>query len=288
MLDEWAGLAGRVAVITGGAGGLGRACTLALARAGMSVAVCDRDQEAIREVGVTLDNLGVESHLSVFDVRESEDLANFFAQVDGRFGRVDVLVNIPGGGFRKRLVDMTPNGTNAVIRQNFVYVLEACQHAARRMIEHGSGGSIINMTTIEAHRAMPEMGVYGAMKAAVAHLTMTLAVELGPYQIRVNAVAPDLFPNDSTAAAGYSSADQSSPLTGLEYKIAVPLGRKGEDADLAGPVLFLASDLSAYVTGTTIHIDGGTLATGGWVRWPEGYKNTIPHSVLSHLSEDAV
>jgi 3-oxoacyl-[acyl-carrier protein] reductase len=112
-------------------------------------------------------------------------------------------------------------------------------------------------------------------------------VELGPYRIRVNAVAPDLFPNDSTAAAGFSTADQSSPLTDLEYQIAVPLGRKGLDADLAGPVLFLASDLSAYVTGTTIHIDGGTLATGGWVRWPEGYKNTLPHSVLGRLSQGA-
>ena len=144
----------------------------------------------------------------------------------------------------------------------------------------------MNMTTIEAHRAMPDMGVYGAMKAAVAHLTMTLAVELGQYGIRVNAVAPDLFPNQSTAAAGFSPPDQDSALSQLEYKIAVPLGRKGNDRDLAGPVLFLASDLSSYVTGTTVHIDGGTLATGGWVRWPEGYRNTIPHSVLQHFPVD--
>jgi NAD(P)-dependent dehydrogenase (short-subunit alcohol dehydrogenase family) len=151
------------------------------------------------------------------------------------------------------------------------------------MIARGTGGSIVNMTTIEAHRSMPDMGVYGAMKAAVAHLTMTLAVELGPHGIRVNAIAPDLFPNESTAAAGFGTSDPDDPLTDLEYEIAVPLGRRGEDRDVAGPVLFLASDLSSYVTGTTIHIDGGTLATGGWVRWPEGYRNTIPHSVLEHL-----
>jgi 3-oxoacyl-[acyl-carrier protein] reductase len=285
LLDEWAGLTGKVAVITGGAGGLGRACTVALARAGMAVAVCDRDPDAVERVGAALDDLGAASHLETFDVRDSDALAVFFDAVDRRFDHVDVLVTIPGGGFRKSVVDMTPNGTNAVIRQNFVSTLESCQHAARRMIAQGIRGSIVNMTTIEAHRAMPEMGVYGAMKAAVAHLTMTLAVELGPHGIRVNAIAPDLFPNESTAAAGFSTADPDSPIAHREYEIAVPLGRKGEDRDVAGPVLFLASDLSSYVTGTTIHIDGGTLATGGWVRWPEGYRNTIPHSVLAQLPD---
>jgi NAD(P)-dependent dehydrogenase (short-subunit alcohol dehydrogenase family) len=286
MLDEWAGLSGKVAVITGGAGGLGRACTLALGRAGMSVAVCDRDPDAVSTVEKMLGDLGVAGHLATFDVRDSEALSRFFGEVDERFGRINVLVNIPGGGFRKPVVDMTPNGTSAVVRQNFLYVLEACQHAARRMIDQGTGGSIVNMTTIEAHRAMPDMGVYGAMKAAVSHLTMTLAVELGPHGIRVNAVAPDLFPNESTAAAGFSTADLDSPTTHREYQIAVPLGRKGEDADLAGPVVFLASDLSSYVTGTTIHIDGGTLATGGWIRWPEGYRNTLPHWVVDQLPAD--
>jgi NAD(P)-dependent dehydrogenase (short-subunit alcohol dehydrogenase family) len=285
VLDEWAGLAGKVAVITGGAGGLGRACTVALARVGMSVAVCDRDPDAVTEVAAILDDLGVASYQAVFDARDSDALTEFFTEVDERFGRIDVLVNIPGGGFRKRVIDMTPNGTSAVIRQNFLYALEACQHAARRMIDQGTGGSIVNMTTIEAHRAMPDMGVYGAMKAAVTHLTMTLAVELGPHGIRVNAIAPDLFPNASTAAAGFSEVDPDERLSQLEYEIAVPLGRKGEDLDVAGPVVFLASELSAYVTGTTIHIDGGTLATGGWVRWPEGYRNTIPHSVLARLPD---
>jgi 3-oxoacyl-[acyl-carrier protein] reductase len=284
MLDEWAGLAGKVAVITGGAGGLGRACTVALAQAGMSVAVCDRDADAVEGAAAILDELGVTSYLETFDVRDSEALAAFFDAVDDRFDGLDVLVTIPGGGFRKPVIDMTPNGTNAVINLNFVAVLEACQHAARRMIARGGGGSIVNMSTIEAHRAMPDMGVYGAMKAAVAHLTMTLAVELGPHGIRVNAIAPDLFPNETTAAAGFGAGDVDSPLTDMGYEIAVPLGRTGEDREVAGPVLFLASDLSSYVTGTTVHIDGGTLATGGWLRWPEGYRNTIPHSVLENLT----
>ncbi|HEX5585796.1 MAG TPA: SDR family oxidoreductase, partial [Acidimicrobiia bacterium] len=158
MLDEWAGLSGKVAVITGGAGGLGRACTTALARAGMSVAVCDRDPDAVDAATAILDEMGVASYLEAFDVRDSDALTAFFDVVDERFDALDVLVTIPGGGFRKPLIDMTPNGTNAVINLNFVAVLEACQHAARRMIARGTRGSIVNMSTIEAHRAMPDMG----------------------------------------------------------------------------------------------------------------------------------
>ena len=134
MLDEWAGLAGKVAVITGGAGGLGRACTVALAQAGMSVAVCDRDQDAVDSIAAILGDLGMTAYFETFDVRDSDALAAFFAAVDERFDRLDVLVNIPGGGFRKKVVDMTPNGTNAVIHQNFVHALESSQHAAHRMI----------------------------------------------------------------------------------------------------------------------------------------------------------
>src|SRR3984957_1535885 len=117
MWDEWAGLAGKVAVVTGGAGGLGRAATLALAGAGMSVAVCDRDPDALAGIGPMLEAIGVPSHLATFDVRDSDALAGFFGEVDRQFGGPDVLVNIPGGGFRKRVIDMTPNGTNAVIQQ---------------------------------------------------------------------------------------------------------------------------------------------------------------------------
>ena len=286
MLDEWAALEGRVAVVTGGAGGLGRPITVELARAGVAVATCDRDARAVDEIEKVLEGTGTPFVTACFDVRDSAALAAFFELVDERFGRVDILVNVPGGGFRAPVLDLTANGVTAVIRQNFVYALEACQLAARRMQAQGSGGSIVNVSTIEAHRAMPDMGVYGAMKAAVEHLTKTLAVELGPSGIRVNAVAPDIFPNQSTAALGFTSSDTTSPLAQMEYDIAIPLGRPGRPSDLSGCVLFLASELAAYVTGTTLHVDGGTLANGGWMRWPEGYDNTVPRSVLALLRDD--
>ncbi len=253
MLDEWAGLGGKVAVVPGGAGGLGRACTVALAQAGVTLAVCDRDEAALDTVKGLIEDAGGTPTLGHFDVRDSDALAAFFDQVDTEHGRVDILVNIPGGGFRLPTVDMSPKGTMAVIRQNFLYVLESCQHAARRMIAQGTGGSIVNMSTIEAHRAMPDMGVYGAMKAAVEHLTTTLAVELGPHGIRVNAIAP-----------GYFETRMSSGVlerSGADIALAAPMGRIGQPGELKGVAVFLASSAAAYITGQIIAVDGGTTAS---------------------------
>jgi len=284
MLDEWAALAGKVAVVTGGAGGLGLPITEDLVRAGMPVAVCDRDPEAVERVAGLLGDLGADSLVECFDVRESARLATFFDHVDDRFGRLDVLVNVPGGSFRKPALELTPNGVVAVTRENFTHVFEASQLAARRMRDQRSGGSIVTVSTIEAHRAMPEMAIYGAMKAAVEHLTRTLAVEWGPMGIRVNAVAPDHFP---TANASRFTWGQRVGEGLLEDRIVIPLGRKGTGRELSACVLFLASDLSSYVTGTTLHVDGGTLAAAGWMRWPDGYDNMIPQPVLDFLEPAA-
>ncbi|HEX5586025.1 MAG TPA: SDR family NAD(P)-dependent oxidoreductase, partial [Acidimicrobiia bacterium] len=217
------------------------------------------------------------------NVARPADVQQMVAAAETHFGPVDILACIAG-------VLRTTSGAEKISEDEWDLVLDVnlkgmflVTQTVAPAIARSGGGSIVNMSTIEAHRAMPDMGVYGAMKAAVAHLTMTLAVELGPHGIRVNAIAPDLFPNETTAAAGFGAGDADSPLTDVGYQIAVPLGRTGEEHEVAGPVLFLASDLSSYITGTTVHIDGGTLATGGWLHWPEGYRNTIPHSVLEHL-----
>jgi NAD(P)-dependent dehydrogenase (short-subunit alcohol dehydrogenase family) len=279
VLDQWAALEGKVAIITGGGGGLGLPITEDLARAGMKVAVCDRDPEAVAAVAKRLSDLGADSVVERFDVRESAKLADFFDMVDGRLGSVDLLVNVPGGSFRKPALDLTPNGVMAVIRQNFTHVLEASQLAAARM-RATSGGCIVTISTIEAHRAMPDMAVYGAMKAAVEQLTRTLAVEWGQYKIRVNAIAPDHFPPESEQHHG-GSTTQDDPL-----QVHIPLRRAGTGRDLSGCVIFLASDLSSYVTGTTLHVDGGTLAAAGWMQWGDGYLTKLP-SDITNLSERA-
>jgi NAD(P)-dependent dehydrogenase (short-subunit alcohol dehydrogenase family) len=284
VLDEWAAVEGKVAIITGGGGGLGLPITEDLARAGMRVGVCDRDPEAVATVAKRLSDLGADSVVELFDVRESERLANFFDIVDRRLGGVHLLVNVPGGSFRKPAIDLTPNGVTAVIRQNFTHVLEASQLAARRMRATGSGGCIVTISTIEAHRAMPDMAVYGAMKAAVEQLTRTLAVEWGQYNIRVNAIAPDHFPPEGEQPeSGLQRGGTQTDDHPLQDTVNIPLGRGGTGRDLSGCVLFLASDLSSYVTGTTLHVDGGTLAASGWTHWGDRYMNKLPSEVKNFL-----
>jgi NAD(P)-dependent dehydrogenase (short-subunit alcohol dehydrogenase family) len=281
-LEDRAGLAGRVAVVTGGAGGLGWPISRDLARAGMRVAVCDRDAKAIEAVRAEFEGIGVPTLLAHADVREPDQMEEFFARVDQAFGRIDVLVDVPGGGFVAPLMETNAKGWNAIIRQNLTYVLDTTQRAVQRMRAQKSGGSIIYITSIEAHRAVPLRAVYGACKAGVANLARTLALELADDRIRVNTVAPDVFP---TPAAGLERMrDPDDPRNRAAARIGIPMARTGTGEDLSGCILFLASDLAAYVTGTALHVDGGTSASSGWLNFPEaGYTNMPPDWVLDAI-----
>ncbi|MCU1346450.1 MAG: short-chain dehydrogenase/reductase [Acidimicrobiia bacterium] len=285
-LTDRAGLEGKVAVITGGAGGLGWPISRDLARAGVHVAVCDRDEAALAAVEAELKALPVTSLLTHADVREPEAMAAFFEEIDQTFGRVDVLIDVPGGGFVTPLMNTNAKGWQAIIKQNFLYVLDTTQHAVKRMKAQGTGGSIIYITSVEAHRAVPNRAVYGAMKAGVTNLAMTLALELGPDNIRINTVAPDIFPTPNSG--GYDPEYQASFKGQISAATGIPMARVGTGEDLSGCLLFLASDLSSYVTGTTLHVDGGTLASSGWFNWPtEGYANMLPPHVVDYLADIA-
>ena len=282
-LVERAGLEGKVAVVTGGAGGLGWPIARDLARAGVQVAVCDRDAAAVAEVEPVLADLPVKTLVRHADVREPEVMETFFGEVDDTFGRLDILVDVPGGGFVAPLMATTAKGWNAIIRQNFTYVLDTTQRAVRRMEAQGEGSSIIYISSIEAHRAVPNRAVYGAMKAGIASLAKTLALELGQSRIRVNTVAPDIFPTPATG--NFDPAFETTERGRLKSTTAIPLGRTGTGEDLSGCILFLASDLAAYVTGTTLHVDGGTLGSSGWFNWPgSGWGNMLPDDVLASLT----
>lgn len=279
-LTERARLEGKVAVVTGGAGGLGWPIARDLARAGLEVAVCDRDPDAVADITPRLGELPVKTLVRRADVREPEAMAEFFAEIDDTFGRIDVLVDVPGGGFVAPLMSTNAKGWQAIIRENFTYVLDTTQHAVRRMQAQGTGGSIIYISSIEGHRAVPNRAVYGAMKAAITNLAKTLALELGADNIRINTVAPDLFP----PLGGIDSEFDRSEGGRLGRTVAIPMGRYTSDDDLTGCLLFLASDLSSYVTGTTLHVDGGTLASSGWFNWPDaGWTNVVPSGVLDGL-----
>jgi 3-oxoacyl-[acyl-carrier protein] reductase len=243
-------LTGRVAVVTGAAVGIGRATALALARFGADLALCDRDVDNLDAVADEITGLGRRVLAVGLDVRDGDAVVGFLESVGERFGRVDVLVNNAGGGFRAGFLDVSAKGQASLVDENFTSVT----HFVRGVVPlvPVTGGSIVTITSIEAHRAGPEFAVYSAMKAACTSLTKSLALELGPRMIRVNCIAPDVIP---------------TPGIGTELGVHTPLPRAGHADDIAGAVLFLASDaLSGFVTGTTIHVDGGNLAAGGWRR----------------------
>jgi len=255
-------LDGKVAIVTGGARGIGRAIALGLASFGAVVAVCDRDEEQQAETVALLEDLGRPPLAALLDVRDPDAVHAFVGDVVAAHGRVDVLVNNAAGTFYAHFLDTSPKGQATMVDENFVSVT----HFVRAVVPvMPAGGSIVNVTSIEAHRAAPGFGVYAAMKAAVTSLTKTLALELAPRGIRVNAIAPDAIrtPGDHALA---DSATQGDPMS---YGRKVPLDW-GETDDCAGAAVYLASRLSKWVTGSVLHVDGGSYASSGWVRRDDG------------------
>ena len=246
-------LTDRVAIVTGAAVGIGEAIATAVAAFGADVAVCDRDVSTLDATADAVERAGRRVVAAELDVRDGEAVDAFVSTAQRELGEIDILVNNAGGGFRADFLDVSAKGQDSLIRENFVSVTHFVRSTARRMA--ASGGSIINVTSIEAHRAAPGFAVYSAMKAAVMSLTKSLALELGPRLIRVNCIAPDVIP---------------TPGIGMEHGVHTPLPIAGHVDDIAGAAIYLASDLSRFVTGTTLHVDGGNWASGGWVRQADG------------------
>ncbi len=256
-------LRGRVAVVTGGGAGIGRGIAAGLAAFGARVAVWERDATSCAAAAAGIDALGL-----VTDVRESAAVDAALARTVEQLGPVQILVNNAGGTFASPLLETTENGWDALYRNNLRQVLLCTQRVARVMVEAGRGGSIINVTSIEGVRAAPGYAAYAAAKAGVINYTKTAALELAEHGIRVNGLAPDLTVTEGLAQmSGPGAVDRAGPM--------VPLGRGGHVDEMAGAAVFLASDLSGYVTGQTIHVDGGTHAAGGWYRHPESGRYSL-------------
>lgn len=253
-------LTDRVAVITGVGRGVGKASALLFARFGARLAVCDRMADTLATSEKEIAATGRPVLARELDVRDGDAVTAFLGDVDREYGQVDVLVNNAGGTFFAPFLDVSPKGEAALVAENFSQVTNLVRGVVPLMPE---GGAIVNLTSIEAHQAAPGFAVYAAMKAALAQLTRTLALELGPRRIRVNAIAPDAIPT-----GGDEDLQGEMRAAGAEYDPAVapPLGHMGTADDVAAAALFLASDLSRFITGTTIHVDGGNWAAGGWRR----------------------
>ncbi len=248
-------LDGRVAVVTGAAQGIGAATALAMADLGADLAICDRNADGLASTATAAHARGRRVVTEVFDVRDDAAVERFLMRTETELGPLDVLVNNVGGGFWSSFEGVSAKGEHALVSENFGTVTSCVRHGVPRM---NNGGAIVNVTSVEAFHAAPGFGVYAAMKAAVQQLTQTLAVELGGRAIRVNCVAPDMIPTPGDDALG---SDSGALIDGLHP---TPLRRVGSTEECAAVICFLASDLASFVTGSTIPVDGGTVAAGTW------------------------
>jgi len=250
-------LTGRVAVVTGGGSGIGRGVAEGLKAFGADVAIWEQNPEACASATAELGVLGIDT-----DVRNSEQVDAALAETVAELGSVSILVNNAGGVFHSPILDTSENGWDALYRSNLKHVLLCTQRVARGMVDAGLGGSITSVTSIEGVRAAPGYAAYAAAKAGVINYTKTAALELAPHGIRVNALAPDITLTEGIKAV-------APPGSEAKFGLTVPMGRAGDVDEVAGAAVFLASYLASYITGQTIHVDGGTDAASGWYHHPE-------------------
>ncbi len=245
--------------MTGGARGIGRATAEALGSLGADVAICDRLEAEMEESAASVRETGAEVITGCLDVRDEPAVSDFVGRLADDWGRLDIVVNNAGGGFFAPVLDVSPKGRAALIAENFTQVADVTVKCVPLM---HNGGSLVNVTSVEGHRAGPGFGIYSAMKAGVENLTRTLALELAPKRIRVNAVAPDMIPTPGDEGL----ADAAGAMTGASQWAMTPWPEQGRPEDVAGAIAWLCSPMSGFVTGTTVHVDGGTLAASGWKR----------------------
>ncbi len=275
LLEERANLQGKVAAVIGGAFGIGAAITTSLAAAGVDVAFCDIKKDALEPTREAVEKLGRRALATHADATQPAQLRAFYEAFTARFDRLDIVVNVVGGVTRRMFMEATPEQCAHDMQRNYGYVLDSLRHAIPLIRKGRRGGSMINFTTIEAHRGAATFAVYAGAKAGLTNFTRALAAELGPERIRVNTLAPDTTPSEGNTLAlppetreQLTRAPEGSWAEG--FKIYIPMQASPAPEDLANAVLFLASDLSAFVTGTTLHVDGGTSASLGFLNWPFG------------------
>ncbi len=246
-------LAGKVALVTGGASGIGRGICIRFAEEDADVAVADVNREGAEDTAGEVRKLGARGLAIEADVSSRADCERMVEETVTTLGKLDCFVANAGVARGGQFMELEEEDWEAVIQTNLTGVFLSCQVAARRMVDQGRGGRIITMASVAAERAVPGMVAYCSSKAAVRMLTRVMALELAEHRITVNAIGPGVI--DTPLAAPLVEAIQAS---GREV---APLGRLGEPKDVADLALFLASDEAEYVTGGIVFVDGG-LATG--------------------------
>jgi NAD(P)-dependent dehydrogenase (short-subunit alcohol dehydrogenase family) len=249
-------LSGRTAlVVGGGGGGIGTAMAVALAQAGADVGAITYVAEHAADTEERVAALGRRSIGVVADVTDEVALVDAMRTVSGELGRIHHLVNVVGGALPDdwwRTADYDMTAFDRIVARNLRYAVISCREVARALIDAGETGSIVNISSVAA-RGAPLLAAYGSAKAGLESFSRTMALEWGPYGIRVNLVAPGTI---KTPRAGQRDMPDAVK--------AIPLRRRGEPQDIANVSLFLLSDLAAYVTGQVVVADGGmTVGAGG-------------------------
>ena len=242
-------LSGRVAVVTGGNGGIGRGMALGLAQAGAAVAVVARNEQKNRRVVNELEELGVPAVAVEADLAQREQLPAVFQQVEKKLGPVDILVNNAGIAVLGGVLELSPGDWDRVFETNLNACFLLSKLAARSMVQQG-GGKIINIASELALFGSAHVPSYSASKGALVQLTKSMAIELAKFNVQVNAIAPGFIDTDMVAPI------KEMPLYDDVIK-RTPAGRFGTPEECAGTAIYLASHASDFVTGATIYLDGG-------------------------------
>jgi glucose 1-dehydrogenase len=244
---------GKVVLVGGAGGGIGGAGALALGREGAAVVCADIDAAAAETTAGQIRGAGGRATAIGLDVRDRRSVDAAIAMAVREFGRIDALLDCVGVSQIASFLDLDPAEWDRIIMVNLTGMFHLGQSAARQMVRQGGGGSIINVTSQLAEVARPERAAYIASKGGGRSLTHAMALELAPHGIRANAIAP------GPTLTGLTHTNYADPERRRATIAQIPLGRLGAPEDIAGAILYLASDESRWVTGSTITVDGGYL-----------------------------